>query len=360
MKQIHFLLLTLFYSGSLSAQAITAFTSFDVDNTIPKDLTSVRSAVLIHLLPERAGNMTIQPDWKSFSSEVHTYLYRMSVDPVFYLNQTDLSANISAQKFYHDLLIKRGVKYLIMINEQSNGYELVCTGMNPEDGLIKNGQTAYTREASSLKEVMISFAKDIKRADHPIGNFLIPEEPLFLDEATLVEKLNLKNYPGQLRRSRLAVERFQEIKVPNNASDKLITKIQQHNSRISAMNLELESIMKEFPYEVVFIDYMSDENLLRNRHQFLLRNLHATGESIRDLLKYETQSGNSGYVSVIPIMPDNTTIKTIPRNALVYKFYIRQNIVKNVYVGEWDADFTWQDALRNYIRNMIQYFNKGN
>ena len=65
------------------------------------------------------------------------------------------------------------------------------------------------------------------------------------------------------------------------------------------------------------------------------------------------------YISTIPIMPDQTKAKPIPRDALVYKFYIRQNISKNIHVGVWDADITWQDALRNMIGNLIQEHNVG-
>jgi len=125
-------------------------------------------------------------------------------------------------------------------------------------------------------------------------------------------------------------------------------------------NEELEKLLAALPYDIDFIDYMSDENLLRKRYQFLLRSLYASGESIKAMLKYKIQPSDAGYVSVIPIMPDNTSIKTFPRKTLLHKFYIRQNIAKNVYVGEWDADENWQGALQNYIGNMIQYFNKGN
>ena len=130
--------------------------------------------------------------------------------------------------------------------------------------------------------------------------------------------------------------------------------------KIELQNQELVDLLKDFPYEIEFVDYMNDDDLLRNRYQFVLRNIYASGESIKSILKYANQPSDAGYVSVIPVMPNNTTIKTFSRKTLLHKFYIRQNISKNVFVGEWDADITWQNALTNYIGNMIQYFNKGN
>ena len=64
--------------------------------------------------------------------------------------------------------------------------------------------------------------------------------------------------------------------------------------------------------------------------------------------------------TIIPIMPDQTRVKTIPRDAIVSKFYVRQNISKNVHVGEWDADVTWQEALTNMIGNLSQELNVKN
>ena len=138
------------------------------------------------------------------------------------------------------------------------------------------------------------------------------------------------------------------------------SRVNRYNEKVKLQNRELEKLLKDFPYEIEFVEYLSDEDLLRNRYQFVLRNIYASGEAIKAMLKYEDQPSEAGYVSVIPLPPNNTSIKNFPRKTLLHKFYIRQNIAKNVYVGEWDADTTWQKALTNYIGNMMQFFNKGN
>ena len=75
------------------------------------------------------------------------------------------------------------------------------------------------------------------------------------------------------------------------------------------------------------------------------------------MLDYNITQGETDFVSIIPIMPDQTKAKPIPKDAIVTKFYVRQNISKNIHVGEWDADTSWQAALNNMIGNLIQEHN---
>ncbi|MEM6829029.1 MAG: hypothetical protein AAGA66_03635 [Bacteroidota bacterium] len=346
------------------AQSPFEFQSLVFENKVPASLTSSRTAVIIDLKKKNESSYTTSGDWKKTGNEAHGYLYKMGVDPVIYLNLLDYQSGNSTKGFYMDLLSNRGAEFIVFLKEVDDGFELICTKFDPQENLFKSGQSAFRYRSGSLKSVLLNFAREIKKSDQFPSNFLIPEKPFFANEIPIVEKLNLKNYPGQIRRSNLAIEKFAKVAVPKNGAEEMVKKINAYNLKVDAKNEELEQILqelqKELEYEFKFIDHMSDEDLLRKRHQFLLRNVYASVASIRSLLKYEDEEIKDQYMSVIPIMPDNTSVKSIPKDALVHKFYIRQNIVKNVYVGEWDASETWQDALRNYIRNMIQYFNKGN
>ncbi|MEQ9305506.1 MAG: hypothetical protein RJQ14_16465, partial [Marinoscillum sp.] len=143
----------------------------------------------------------------------------------------------------------------------------------------------------------------------------------------------------------------------NITDENVLANVIAYNQEIRTKNRELEKIMRSYPYEYVMIDPMSDDELKRNRYQFLLRSTHASAKSVKQMLDYEVLPSETGFVSVIPIMPDQTKVKTIPKNALVYKFYVRQNISKNVHVGEWDADTTWHQALNNMIGNLSQELN---
>ena len=47
------------------------------------------------------------------------------------------------------------------------------------------------------------------------------------------------------------------------------------------------------------------------------------------------------------------TLRSIPVNAPVYKYYVKHLYTKDVYTGDkWDADETWEDALQNFIMKM--------
>lgn len=342
-----------------SQSPVYAFRDFTPTSAVPKNINSTRSAVVVSV-SDKQSSFLIEGDWKKLSNEVHASLYKMGIDAVIYLNENDFLSGASSGAFYQSILTLRSIKNLLFVTVGSDGAELICAPYNGKNTLIDNSTDVYFRKSNGLNGLMLEFARDVKRADYPMLNFLIPNKPTFLDALSIVEKSNLRNYPGQVRRSKLAVERFQKLELPKGASQELQEKISTYNAGVEQKNTDLEEVIRALPYDTEMIDFMSDEDLLRKRYQFVLRSLYASGESIRSMLKYDLQLGEGGYVSVIPVMPDNTSIKTLPKKALVHKFYIRQNIAKNVYVGEWDADEKWQDALQNYLGNMSQYFNKGN
>jgi hypothetical protein len=73
------------------------------------------------------------------------------------------------------------------------------------------------------------------------------------------------------------------------------------------------------------------------------------GKIAREILGYDpTQTGRSlattYFVDGVP------QIKTILSEEPIYKFYMKSIEYGNIFLGnKWDADLTWQDALRNYI-----------
>lgn len=360
MRRISFLFLFIALPSILISQTpIYSFRDLQEGTFIPSDLNSTRTAVFISVAPQN-GSFYTEGDWKGLSHDVHNYLYKMGIDVIFYINNNDFASGNSTQNFYQTILSGRNIKNLIFVTKSKTDYTLLCSPYNGSNSLISNNQEVYSKSNSSLHRLMLDFGREIKRTTNAMQNFLIPNKPTFLDALSIVQNSNLKNYPGQIRRNKMAVERFSKIPVSQEASTELKARINSYNSRVDLKNQELETLLSDFPYEIEFVDYMSDEDLLRRRYQFVLRNLYASAESIQAMLKYKSSGSDAGYISVIPVMPDNTSIKTYPKNALLHKFYIRQNIAKNVYVGEWDADETWQSALNNYIGNMIQFFNKGN
>ena len=74
-------------------------------------------------------------------------------------------------------------------------------------------------------------------------------------------------------------------------------------------------------------------------------------------MNYQTIAKETAYISTVKGDSTNTILKTIPVDALVHKFYIRQTVTHEVYVGkDWDADNTWSKALENFILNLKRAF----
>ena len=360
MRRILFLILMLTLPLiSYSQSPMYEYLDLEKGDYIPENINSSRVAVIVNVLSIHSG-FSVEGDWEKFSDQVHSSLYKMGIDAVIYINENDFISGNSTKNFYRAILTQRAIKNLIFVTQKEDGVELLCSPYNGSNTLINNAQSVYFRKSTSLNGLVLEFARDVKRAENPMQSFLIPDRPTYLNALSIVEKANLKNYPGQIRRSKMAVEKFPKLVLPEEASQELIAKIDAYNSNIELKNVALEKILEGFPWEIELIEYMSDEDLLRKRYQFVLRSLYASGKSIKAILKYKIMPGEAGYVSVIPVMPDNTSIKTYPQKTLLHKFYIRQNIAKNIYVGKWDADEDWKNAIQNYIGNMIQYFNKGN
>ncbi|GAB4253090.1 MAG: hypothetical protein Tsb0034_31520 [Ekhidna sp.] len=320
---------------------------------VPEGINSERSLVIISV-PDEVNGFKKVGDWQKLAKEAHKAFITMGIDAIMYLNHYDLVASRSSQLAYIELFSTRKVEHVIFLTITGDKYELLIAPFSSNQHLITGKEEVLYLENNELYGLLLQLGKEVRRADQEKNNFLIPEKPNFISGLSIVEKTQLKNYPGILRRSTLAVERFTPIQVPASASEAIVNKVDQLNKEIETKNLELEMMMKSYPYDYVMIDPMSDEDLLRNRHQFVLRSLYGRASSVRQMLDYTVNESETDFISVIPVMPDQTKTKRIPKDALVHKFYIKQNVSKNVHVGEWDADESWQLALQNMIGNLIQ------
>lgn len=332
------------------------FVSFTKSKNIPAKLSSERSAVIFSV-PTKQGDFNVLGDHEKLMTEFHKGFVTMGVDVILYLNEYDFTASHSSRLAYVELLSKRRVKNIIFITQEASEISLLMGDFDGGPRLIKDGAEVFFANEPDTYSLLLNVGREIRRADQELMNFLIPEKPNYLQGVSIVENTLLKNYPGQLRRSVLAVERFALLDSSKVTDPEVAQRIKTYNHEVRSKNAELEEIMKTYPYEYIMIDAMSDDELKRNRYQYLLRSAHASAKSVKQMLDFEVLPSETGFVSVIPVMPDQTKVKTIPKDALVYKFYVRQNISKNVHVGEWDADVTWQQALHNMIGNLSQDLN---
>lgn len=353
---------TLFLSTCLSLfgqSPIYDYVSFNKTLEVPKELSSQRSAVIFSV-PNKVGDFTEIGDYEKILNQVHKAFVTMGIDAIFYLNDINLTASHSAKLSYVELFNKRRVKNIIFITKTESAFEIIMSSFDGTDRFIKPESNVFHLRENDLYTLLLNTGKEIRRADQELYNFLIPEKPNYLTGVSIVENTLLKNYPGILRRSKLAVERFKKLDSLNIKSDEVLNNVRAYNTEVDKKNAELARLMESYPYEYELIDPMSDDELKRNRYQFLLRSLNSSVKVAKQMLDYEVLPSETSFASVIPIMPDLTRVKTIPKDALVYKFYIRQNISLNVHVGVWDADVTWQEALTNMIGNLTQELNVEN
>ena len=120
--------------------------------------------------------------------------------------------------------------------------------------------------------------------------------------------------------------------------------------------------MENYPFEYELVDYSEGEqHLYRREFSYILMFLHSTGRNIRELLNYEIDYTETDYITLKTITEELTTLEQIQVDALVFKFYIKQLVNKEIYLGtEWDADLTWEGALLNHISNFKQALEGGN
>ena len=354
--KVAFLIVLSLLGLSLYSEAQTPlyeFLNLEPSLKVPEAINSERTAVIVHV-PDEEVDFRKVGNWKALSENAHGAFVTMGIDAILYLNHYALGVSEKARNNYKDLFERRGFRNLIFLTQTRSGYEIVMCEFNRSPSFISREKPIFYHRGEQLYDVLLETGREVKRADFDVKNYLIPERPNFASGVSIVEKSLLKNYPGILRRTKLVVERFEKIQAPSNSDVAIQQKVAAFNESVDKKNATFEKLMQSYPYDFEFIDPLSDEDLLRKRYQFVLRSISGQASTIRQMLNYPYSETETDFVTTIPIMPDQTRAKPIPRETLVHKFYIRQNISKNIHVGVWDADVTWEEALENMIGNLIQ------
>ena len=82
--------------------------------------------------------------------------------------------------------------------------------------------------------------------------------------------------------------------------------------------------------------------------------INSSGENVRKLLGYENSSDITELITTKKNSPGETIIKSIPVDAMIYKYYVKHINSGDVYLGEqWDGDDSWQEALSNHISAIL-------
>lgn len=326
---------------------------------VPEDLLSTRSAVLISTSFEDERS-NVKKDWKVLSEEGHNVFYRLGVDAVAYYNFDDFFANESASASFSSLLKKRNIKNLILILERKrdsgeNYYEIIVTTFNGKPDLIGYGQDAFKILNSNYSDALRYFFNEVYRAELKRSNHLVIDVPEYFSGVSFIPRNRFEEYPSDLRVDKLAIRLFDTLDLSKiNGDEEEIKRAEKLNQVLRESNEELKEAFKNYPREYGFIPAtFTSRDAWETGYTYVLNRIYTSGESIKLLLGYDLNPAETGYISSIDDGSGELGLKTIPSNALVHKYYIQHANNKDIFIGErWDSDYTWENALRNFLATL--------
>jgi len=363
MNKIVFLLAILLnlnaWSQSLPG-VLDEFRLLEFQNQLPEDLLSSRSAVYIQV-PNLKGKYHTRGDWKMFATEAHEGFKRMGIDVVAYYNWDDINSGLDARTGFINPLNSRKIKNLIFINKKETilgtKVELTITKRETES-LLNLNQTAYNLKRNALGEIVTQLGRDIYANKLVNTNFLILDKPEFFTDTDAVKGRRYESFNRDLKIGKLAVPLFAKYNFKANIdstalSTEKLALISRYNQEVEKANQRLREILEIYPYKYELVDYaQGEEHLYRREFSYVLMFLHSSGRTIKELLNYDVDYNETDYITLKTLEEGVTVLEQYPMNTPVYKFYMKQLVNKEVYLGsQWDADLTWEAALFNHLNN---------
>ncbi len=336
------------------------------DSYLPPDILQQRSAVFISV-PQKSATNSERGDWKSYAAEAHAYFRKIGIDPDIYIYLDDVLAGPDASAVYAEYLNGRDIKYIVILSKSliktgsrvDTTNVVVITKFNGKPSFISNGEKAWKDQDKKLSRIMKNIYAITVRQDFKKTNNLIIDQPEFLEGINIIPNLRNASFPENLRVDKLAVPLFTDYKlpdnIPGNSMNRRIEKdVDESNSRNARLNDKLKQEFSDYPWKYDFVDYSRGEDqLFKDGYQFVLLRLNTSGHSIKQMLGYELKPNETDYITVKKQADGSVTFRSIPIDAPVYKFYLKQLARKEIYIGEtWDADETWEDALHNFLTNL--------
>ncbi len=329
-------------------------------NNLPDNMLSTKTVVLVST-PNKPGE-SIPEDFKPLAEEAHPVLAKAGIDAVGYYFYDDVYSGPEVRAAFARSWQQREIKNLLLIvkselNKKGNMvYLLLATPFNGQPSLMTEGQTAWKTTSKSLKKALEKLARAANKQTS--NNLLIAEVPEYFNDVPLIKGQRVESYYTDLKLGKLAVPKFASGQLPGKRPGGLVNTAvsnwrQQAAEQSVRFNAELEQIMDEYPFQYGLVEpESSEEELLKAGYTYVLYNIHTAGISVRRLLNYPVDEEEEYYITP-KVVNGKPTMRYIPIKAPVYKYYIKNLKTGNVYLGkQWDADETWQEALRNTIANI--------
>ena len=317
----------------------------NLNRQVPETIQSTRSAVIISIQD--------QSKWKMIGKEANEYFKKISIDPVMFVNATDLFANSSVTESFLDQFAGRRVSNLIFITERKellNAFSISLVPFEPKVGLGAKDLKGWTIRVNELKDGYKILANDLIKAELENTNFLIPESPNFEEDTNFIKGTIYSVYCRDLRARKLAIPKYMEIEEEQMGS------VKAFNQKVPADNQLLEDQLASYPYEYGFVDTDDEAELYQQRYEYVLLRVKTTGEHLKKWFNLDVVSGETEYVSINQKSKEDATLERINIDQVVYKYYVKHLVSGDVYIGDkWDTAVTWEQALENYINNMTVF-----
>lgn len=286
---------------------------------MPAKILSARTAVIY---PPQLSDKAL--------NEIHRALIRTGIDAVVYTEYDRVFASEDVTRAFAAYFSQREIANLILVAQHTNKWILTVTAFTGKTNLIESNQPAWHTEDAVLDEVLNNLYRTALH-QYKRQNWLLIEFPEKVSSVPLIAGNRNERFAYDLKVEGLAVE-----KTGNPDFD-----------------AALEEVMKSYPLKYQLVNRNTPETELRKSGlTYLLRFVHARNVVLREILGYSVKSGENAFLSVT--FPNGQEqIKTLPADAYVYKVYVRHIDFGHVFLGpKWDADTTWQQALKNFIYGM--------
>jgi len=287
--------------------------SFDV----PADLLAKRTCVFY------SSDMKIDQ-----LEKIQKSFQNSGIDAVAYFKTELVFAGREVTQKITEFLNKREIAFIALISRDNKGFSFLITPFNGNPTFVDEGQKAWAVNFPDLSEALqIIYRTAIN--NQPNKNLLINSYPETNFPISVIDGRRSDFFAIDLKVDHLAVPWFQ-----NAESDSLLVKL----------------FKDYYPFTYAMTEPGQDKKELRSKgFHYELCLVHTEGAIAREILGYPA-SGESAITSVTYPNGD-VRLKTIPSETPVYKFYFKHLESGNVFLGtKWDADVTWDSALRNHIK----------
>jgi hypothetical protein len=315
---LSFLLLTFLLSHaqpSTEEDRLTNNLSFGSD--LPPGLLAGRSLVLY----EPAYTM-------AELQEAQKYFQQAGIDAINYLDIDYVLAGPDPSRTFFNYFNSRNIKFLIILQKNDKEYQSIITEYSSTLEFADKAHHSWKQSHASFIELLRTiyrFAISTQKKQ----NFLINDVPEIGFELRFFREEPDQRFSNDVRTFKTAMPRWGKEQ-----DDK-----------------ELEAFAKEkFPLKCELVDpNLTDAELAEKGYRLVLRFVHTRGDAAREILGYDvTQTASSLLTSYY--VNGEPKVKNVPSKKMIYKFYFKNTEYGNVFLGnKWDADETWQDALRNHI-----------